>query len=93
LNTHHIAFIGFGEVGQTFAEGLLAHGDVRVTAHDVLVARCDGETIRSRAAALGVVVHDTPAEAARGAAIIISAVTAHDAQQEPISAPDRFFSM
>ncbi len=34
-NTRTIAFIGFGEVGQTFAAGLLAQGGVRVAAYDI----------------------------------------------------------
>ena len=35
-NTTTIGFIGFGEVGQTFARGLLASGDLHVVAYDIL---------------------------------------------------------
>lgn len=76
-NTTTIGFIGFGEVGQTFARGLRAAGDIRVVAYDVLFddpARRDAHRARTEAA--GAVPADSPAEAARGARVVISAVTA-----------------
>jgi 3-hydroxyisobutyrate dehydrogenase-like beta-hydroxyacid dehydrogenase len=34
--TEKIAFIGFGEAGQTIGRGLLAAGAPRIRAHDIL---------------------------------------------------------
>lgn len=79
LDTRAIAFIGFGEVGQTFASGLLARG-VRVAAHDVLAGGPNGEALAARAAALGVALSSTAEDAGRRAAFVISAVTASQAE-------------
>jgi len=76
-NTTHIAFIGFGEVGQRFARDLSAVDGVRLSTYDIVF---DDRTLSAshaaRAAALGVVVAPDPADACRGADIVISAVTA-----------------
>jgi 3-hydroxyisobutyrate dehydrogenase-like beta-hydroxyacid dehydrogenase len=80
LNMEHIAFIGFGEVGQTFAAGLLCREGIRVTAFDILAAGAAGARIRARAADLGVTLAETAAGAAEGAAFVISAVTASEAE-------------
>ena len=79
-NTRHIAFIGFGEVGQTFARGLLAQDDVHIAAHDILVGQRAGERLEARAAELGVKLHASAPAAARDAQIVISAVTASQAE-------------
>jgi 3-hydroxyisobutyrate dehydrogenase-like beta-hydroxyacid dehydrogenase len=79
-NTHHIALIGFGEVGQTFAKGLLAQEDVRISAHDLLIGTPAGEGLVARAAELGVHLHASAVAAGRDAQIIISAVTASQAE-------------
>jgi 3-hydroxyisobutyrate dehydrogenase-like beta-hydroxyacid dehydrogenase len=76
-NTTTIGFIGFGEVGQTFARGLLASGDLHVVAYDILF----DDTARraahlARTAAVGAVPADSAAAAARDARVVISAVTA-----------------
>ena len=76
-NTTTIGFIGFGEVGQTFARGLLARGGLRVVAYDRLFddpARRAAH--RARTEATGAIPADSAAEAARGARVVISAVTA-----------------
>jgi 3-hydroxyisobutyrate dehydrogenase-like beta-hydroxyacid dehydrogenase len=74
-----VAFIGFGEVGQTFARGLLARGDVTVQAWDILFPdAARGATLRERASALGVRLAPGAAGAARGADVVVSAVTASD---------------
>lgn len=78
-NTLRIAFIGFGEVGQTFARGFFAHDDIAVSAYDILVGRPDGERLRSAADAIGVRLRPTAAAAASDARIVISAVTASQA--------------
>ncbi len=75
-NTRHIAFIGFGEVGQTFAKGLLTQDDVHVSGYDILVGQRAGERLEGRAAELGVTLHASAPAATRGAQIVISAVTA-----------------
>jgi 3-hydroxyisobutyrate dehydrogenase-like beta-hydroxyacid dehydrogenase len=85
-NTRQIAFIGFGEVGQTFARGLLAQEDVAVAAHDILFGTPTGARIAARADELGVSRRATTAEAARGAAVVISAVTASEAEKVAASA-------
>jgi 3-hydroxyisobutyrate dehydrogenase-like beta-hydroxyacid dehydrogenase len=88
-NTHHIAFIGFGEVGQTFARGLLAHDDVRIAAYDILVGQRAGERLEARAAELGVKLHASAPAAARDAQIVMSAVTA--TQAEPVAEAARTY--
>lgn len=79
-NRVHIAFIGFGEVGQTFARDLLARDGVRVSAFDVLVGQRAGERIERCAAELGVALHESAAAATRGAEVVVSAVTASRAE-------------
>ena len=79
-NMRHIAFIGFGEVGQTFAKGLLAQEDVRVSGYDILVGREGGAGIEARASELGVALRDSAGAAAQSAQIVISAVTASQAE-------------
>ena len=80
LNTRTIAFIGFGEVGQTFAAGLLAHDDVRVAAYDTAPEGPRRARMTERAAALGVSIRSSAAEAGAGADFVISAVTASEAE-------------
>lgn len=79
-NTHHIAFIGFGEVGQTFARGLRRNDDVRITAHDRLCAGGAGGPLARIAGEIGVTLCSTPELAIRDAQIIFSAVTASEAE-------------
>jgi 3-hydroxyisobutyrate dehydrogenase-like beta-hydroxyacid dehydrogenase len=68
-----IAFIGYGEVGQTFARQLLARGDVQISAYDI---RFDAGPLAERARQAGVTAAKDAAEAARDANVVISAVTA-----------------
>jgi len=72
-----LAFIGFGEVGQTFAKGLSGKDGVAVAAYDLKFDRPEArrDTI-ARAEALGVRVAADAADAAREARVVISAVTA-----------------
>jgi 3-hydroxyisobutyrate dehydrogenase-like beta-hydroxyacid dehydrogenase len=88
-NTRDIAFIGFGEVGQTFAKGLLAHDDVHIAAHDILVGQRAGRRLEARAAELGVTLHASAPAAARDAHIVVSAVTA--SQAEPVAEAARTY--
>jgi 3-hydroxyisobutyrate dehydrogenase-like beta-hydroxyacid dehydrogenase len=72
-----LAFIGFGEVGQTFAKGLLGKDGVRVAAYDLLFDRPEKRAEKiARAETLGVRVAADAADAGRGARVIVSAVTA-----------------
>jgi 3-hydroxyisobutyrate dehydrogenase-like beta-hydroxyacid dehydrogenase len=68
-----LAFIGYGEVGQTFARQFLARGDVQVAAYDILF---DAGALAERARQAGVIAGRNAAEAARDADVVISAVTA-----------------
>ena len=79
-NTTHIAFIGFGEVGQTFARDFLKRDGVRVSAYDILNGHPAGERLGKRAAELGVSFCARADEAASGADFVISAVTASQAE-------------
>ena len=73
----HLALIGFGEVGQTFAKGLAGKIGVAVSAYDLKfdIPQLRGDMI-GRAKALGVRVAADAADAARAARVVISAVTA-----------------
>jgi 3-hydroxyisobutyrate dehydrogenase-like beta-hydroxyacid dehydrogenase len=72
-----LALIGFGEVGQAFATGLLGSDGVAVAAYDL---KFDSPEMRrdmiARTEALGVRVAADAADAARQARVVISAVTA-----------------
>ena len=72
-----LAFIGFGEVGQTFARDLGGKDGVAVAAYDLKFddRQLRGEMV-ARAEALGVRVAADAADAAREARVVISAVTA-----------------
>lgn len=79
-NMRKIAFIGFGEVGQTFAADLLQQPDITIAAYDILGDKPGGARIRDRASALSVALTDRPDQAAQGAHLIYSAVTASEAE-------------
>lgn len=79
-NTTNIAFIGFGEVGQTFARGFLKHDGVQVRAYDILCGQPAGGALAKRAAEIGVTFCERPELAASGADVVISAVTASQAE-------------
>jgi len=71
-----IAFIGFGEVGQTFSRGFLAREGVAVRAFDVLFGATGGTRLLASAGEIGVAPTGSAAAAASGADVVISAVTA-----------------
>jgi 3-hydroxyisobutyrate dehydrogenase-like beta-hydroxyacid dehydrogenase len=79
-NATRIAFIGFGEVGRTFARGFLTRDGVAVAAHDILFGTPAGSRVEGHAEALGVVRAKNGAGAAAGARVVISAVTASEAE-------------
>lgn len=74
--TERIAFIGFGEAGQTIGRGLLAEG-AQLCAYDILFDdAADGGRLKQVAESLGVVVSKNHADAVGTAAIVFLAVTA-----------------
>ncbi|MBL8360683.1 MAG: NAD(P)-dependent oxidoreductase [Rubrivivax sp.] len=77
-----VALIGYGEVGRILAEDLRQRG-AAVGAYDLKLDPSDGADrgapIREHAAAQGVVLARGHAEAARGADLVVSAVTASQA--------------
>lgn len=79
-NTTAIAFIGFGEVGQTFSRGLLANEGVAIRAYDLLFGSDAGARLEAAAQELGVVRAPSAQEACAGAAFVLSAVTADRAE-------------
>ncbi len=72
----HIALIGFGEVGQTLAEDLVATGVVALTAFDILFADPDSPPSRALAAHPAVRAAPSHRAAVAGATLVICAVTA-----------------
>ena len=79
-NTAAIAFIGFGEVGQTFSRGLLANEGVAIRAYDLLFGSEAGSRLETVAEELGVARAASAQEACAGAAFVFSAVTADRAE-------------
>ena len=69
------ALIGYGEVGRILAEDLRAQG-VEVTAFDLKVGGASAASLQAHAAAHGVVLAASHAQAVAGAELVISAVTA-----------------
>jgi 3-hydroxyisobutyrate dehydrogenase-like beta-hydroxyacid dehydrogenase len=80
VNAQHIAFIGFGEVGQTFARGLLSTPGIVIAAHDRAFGAPAGQRLEDSARALDVEVCASAQLAARNASVVISAVTASEAE-------------
>ncbi|MGL4638104.1 MAG: NAD(P)-binding domain-containing protein [Beijerinckiaceae bacterium] len=81
-----IGFIGFGEVGQTFARDFLKRDDVSVAAYDMLFETAAGEKLGAKAAEIGVQAKVSAAEAIGNARIVVSAVTASEAERVAESA-------
>lgn len=80
-NTLKLAFIGFGEVGARFTRDLVARPDVVVNAYDVLAERPEtAEAWREKARAAGATPFSSAAAACAEASIVISAVTASEAE-------------
>ena len=75
-NTPRLCFIGFGEAGQAIASGLRQTGIETVAAWDILFPEADGLTLKQAGERIGARVASSAADAAQGADIIVSAVTA-----------------
>lgn len=74
------AFIGFGEVGQTFSRELLATNRITISAWDVLFGANAGDHLTRAAEEIGVAIASSSAQAINGADLVISAVTADQAE-------------
>ncbi|WP_334174115.1 DUF1932 domain-containing protein [Pseudoxanthobacter sp.] len=84
---HAIAFIGYGEVGTLFARQLQAVRPLAVAAYDIkLDADQTAAPLRTVAAADGVRLAASAAEAAAGADVVFSAVTADQAESVALAA-------
>ncbi|HEY5413154.1 MAG TPA: DUF1932 domain-containing protein [Caulobacteraceae bacterium] len=74
----HVCLIGFGEVGRIFARDLKLRGVERITAYDPLFQDPASKPSRDAAQA-GIEARASAADAAQGAGLVISAVTAAQA--------------
>lgn len=74
----HVGLVGYGEVGRILAEDLRKI-DVAVSAYDLKCHTAEAHALRTHAASVGVTLTDSHASLARGADLIISAVTASQA--------------
>lgn len=84
-----LAFIGFGEVGQLFARQLLANEQVSIAIYDLKLDRAEtAPAMLEKAREIGVRVAKSAADAASGASIILSAVTASAAEDVAREAAD-----
>jgi 3-hydroxyisobutyrate dehydrogenase-like beta-hydroxyacid dehydrogenase len=92
-----VAFIGFGEAGQTIGRGLLGAKAARIAAYDILFGSANGESGPERAArALGIEVARDHVAAVRDADIVFLAVTASSSLEAALSClpglhPGQFF--
>lgn len=75
-----IGIIGYGEVGQIFARELLANGAAAVAVWDILFGTPAAAARIARAREIGVRIATSAADAIAGASVVISAVTADQAQ-------------
>src|SRR3954467_3758101 len=75
-NTPRLCFIGFGEAGQAIASGLRDTGIETIAAWDILFPPAGGTPLKQAGETMGARVATSAADAARGADIIVSAVTA-----------------
>jgi 3-hydroxyisobutyrate dehydrogenase-like beta-hydroxyacid dehydrogenase len=80
-NTPRLCFIGFGEAGQAIASGLRDTGIETIAAWDILFPAAEGASLKQAGEAMGARVAGSAADAARGADIIVSAVTAASSLQ------------
>lgn len=81
-----VAFIGFGEVGQTFSRGLVANGVAGIRAYDLLFGSEAGRRLEEAAHEIGVACDASPVEAGRQARLVFSAVTADRAEAVAVEA-------
>jgi 3-hydroxyisobutyrate dehydrogenase-like beta-hydroxyacid dehydrogenase len=81
-----IAFIGFGEAGQTISRGLRGEGGADIRAYDILFDDpANGDRLRQAADALGVAVAANHVDAVRDADLVFLAVTASSSLDAALS--------
>src|SRR5215470_8695782 len=71
-----VAFVGFGEAGQTISRGLLSTGAARISAYDTLFDSPQGQALHAAARQLGVAEARDHRAAVGEADIVFLAVTA-----------------
>jgi len=79
-NRSRIALIGFGEVGSLFAKELTATGRHTISTYDILFEGPQGAAMKTQARGLMAEPSASAEEAAKGALVVISAVTATSAR-------------
>jgi len=76
-----VGLVGYGEVGRILGSALAAHGGVTVSAWDVLLRDpASGQSMRAHAAGAGVLLMEGLAPLLERADVVISAVTASQAE-------------
>ena len=83
-SSERVAFIGFGEAGQTIGRGLLA-GGARIVAYDILFDASGHSAPQRAARTLGVEMARDPVAAVREAGIVFLAVTASSSLDAAVS--------
>lgn len=76
MKSERVAFIGFGEAGQTVSRGLLAAGSARIRAYDILFGSSEGRSLEQAAEQMGVARAASHVDALGEADIVFLAVTA-----------------
>ncbi len=79
-NKSRIALIGFGEVGSLFAKELIATGRHTISTYDILFEGPQGKDMKDKARFLRAEPCASAANAAKGALVVMSAVTATSAR-------------
>jgi len=79
--SERIAFIGFGEAGQTISRGLLGDSKPAIRTYDILFGQPGGAPLEAAARSLGVAPARDHADAVRGADLVFLAVTASSSLQ------------
>ncbi|HYX66355.1 MAG TPA: DUF1932 domain-containing protein [Burkholderiales bacterium] len=80
-----VAFIGFGEAGQTISRGLLAANAARIVAYDILFAASPPSAPQQAAQGMGVAIARDHVAAVRDADIVFLAVTASSSLEAALS--------
>ncbi len=79
--SERIAFIGFGEAGQTISRGLLGEGKPAIRAYDILFGQPADATLEAAARGLGVGLARDHVDAVREADLVFLTVTASSSLQ------------
>jgi len=83
--SERIAFIGFGEAGQTISRGLLGEAKPAIRAYDILFGQPAGARLEAAARGLGVSLARDHADAVREADLVFLTVTASSSLQAAAS--------